>query len=404
MHFRWRDNAGIIAQYILDSKIPRAAEVTLKPNEVCVILEDGRVVGSVSQQHMEVSPQVGAFGKLFGRSNPKRSFMFAFTGPHLILIQVRGMSNDGEEINCLLNLKLEITRESAPRLLTFPAKGTLTVNSMVISDLISSQANSAAVQFLSHLSSNEMRTTEISEDLIFHIRNALKQTLEENGLLFRNGFVTWSMSLAEKQLQQQAEINRLKIETAQDSEKQEIELNHMIESEQRKHEIRARMALVGISAEESAKMKLDLERLERSATIDFEKYRKDLALSEFKAEAARSNALKDAETNVELARLESERQKALGQFEMEKSQQKKVQAMEMFEQVQARKRERMQMKAEQEQQRLEKHSEASKNTISVLENIAASSKDPAVQLEALKQLAELRKADVEGQKDAYTDN
>ena len=398
MHFRWRDNAGIIAQYILDSKIPRAAEVTLKPNEVCVILEDGRVVGSVSQQHMEVSPQVGAFGKLFGRSNPKRSFMFAFTGPHLILIQVRGMSNDGEEINCLLNLKLEITRESAPRLLTFPAKGTLTVNSMVISDLISSQANSAAVQFLSHLSSNEMRTTEISEDLIFHIRNALKQTLEENG------FVTWSMSLAEKQLQQQAEINRLKIEKAQDSEKQEIELNHMIESEQRKHEIRARMALVGISAEESAKMKLDLERLERSATIDFEKYRKDLALSEFKAEAARSNALKDAETNVELARLESERQKALGQFEMEKSQQKKVQAMEMFEQVQARKRERMQMKAEQEQQRLEKHSEASKNTISVLENIAASSKDPAVQLEALKQLAELRKADVEGQKDAYTDN
>ena len=67
MHFRWRDNAGIIAQYILDSKIPRAAEVTLKPNEVCVILEDGRVVGSVSQQHMELIHK-WVFEKLFGRA------------------------------------------------------------------------------------------------------------------------------------------------------------------------------------------------------------------------------------------------------------------------------------------------------------------------------------------------
>ena len=73
----------------------------------------------------------------------------------------------------------------------------------------------------------------------------------------------------------------------------------------------------------------------------------------------------------------------------------------MFEQVQARKRERMQIKNEQEQQRLDQHTKASKSTIDVLEKIAANSDDPMVQMEALKQLAELRKADVTGQKDAY---
>ena len=46
---------------------------------------------------------------------------------------------------------------------------------------------------------------------------------------------------------------------------------------------------------------------------------------------------------------------------------------------------------------------ASESTISVLEKIASTATDPLVQMEALKQLAELRKADVGGQRDAYKD-
>ena len=74
----------------------------------------------------------------------------------------------------------------------------------------------------------------------------------------------------------------------------------------------------------------------------------------------------------------------------------------MFDQVQARKRERMKLQNEKEQQRLEQHSKASDSAIAVLENIATSSTDPQVQMEALRQLAELRKADVQGQKDTHT--
>ena len=39
--------------------------------------------------------------------------MFAFTGPHAVLIQVRGIADNGDEINCLITLKLSLTRETA---------------------------------------------------------------------------------------------------------------------------------------------------------------------------------------------------------------------------------------------------------------------------------------------------
>ncbi|DAC70451.1 MAG TPA: hypothetical protein D7I13_00820, partial [Candidatus Poseidoniales archaeon] len=121
-------------------------------------------------------------------------------------------------------------------------------------------------------------------------------------------------------------------------------------------------------------------------------------------DAARGEALKTAQADVELAKLEAERQKALASVAQEAEQGKMNRAMEMFEQVQARKRDRMQLQNEQEQQRLEQHAKGSQSTIAVLEEIAASSDDPAVKLEALKQLAELRKTDVAGQKDAYKDD
>ena len=44
------------------------------------------------------------------------------------------------------------------------------------------------------------------------------------------------------------------------------------------------------------------------------------------------------------------------------------------------------LEAEREKERLNQHSKASENTISVLENIASNATDPAVQMEALKQL------------------
>ena len=398
MHFRWRTNPTVIAQYMNDADVPRQAEVTLKPNEVCVVLENGKIVGSVSQQHLQVNPEIGLFSKLFGKTNPVRSFMFAFTGPHSILVQVRGISENGDEINCLVTLKIEVTRETATRLIAFPAKGTMMVQAKEIADIVSPVVSSTALQHLRGLNADSMRTVQVNDDVMYAVKTALRGTLDEHGLTYRSGFITWSSTAAEQQLQHQHDLERLQFAQDRESEQQALELDHFIKTEQRKHEVNARMALVGVQAKEAAEMKLELERLKASGEFNLQQWRQQ---QELQAESARTKAIKDAETNVEIAKLEAERQKALASVQKDAEDDKMSRAMEMFEQVQARKRDRMDMKSEQEQQRLEQHAKSSQSTIDVLEKIAANSDDPMVQMEALKQLAELRKADVAGQKDAY---
>lgn len=386
-----------------DSDVPRQAEVTLKPNEICVILEDGKIVGSVSQTHMEVNPEVGLFGKIFGKSTPNRSFMFAFTGPHNIIVQVRGIANGGDEINCLLTLKVGITRESATRLINFPANGKMTVQARDIAELISGATRTSALEVLRGHSSQDMRTAQVSDDVIYAVKNGIKTILDQHGMQFRDGFLTWSKTAVEQQIQHQHDLERIKINNNLDSEKKEIELNHIIETEQRKHEINARLALVGIQAQDSARMKMELDRLSMTGEYNLAKWQQENNLSEAKDDAARDKAIKDAQTNLEIAKIESERLKVLGSVQMEKDSKENKEVMDMFNQVQERKKERMRLKAEQEQARLEQHTTASQSTIATLEKIASSSTDPAVQMEALRQLAELRKADITGQKDAYTE-
>jgi len=401
MHFRWRTNPTVLAQYMNDNDVPRQAEVTLKPNEVCVVLENGKIVGSVSQQHLQVNPEIGLFSKLFGKSNPIRSFMFAFTGPHSVLAQVRGVADSGDEINCLVTLKIEITRESATRLINFPAKGTMMVQAKDIADIISPIVQSTALQHLRGHSAEAMRAVDVHEDVLYALKSALRGTLEEHGMMFRGGFITWSKTAAEQQIQHQHDLERLRYARMKESEEKAIELDHMVHNEQRKHEVNARMALVGVQAKEAAEMKLELERLKASGTFNLQQWQQQQELQELKDESVRTKAIKDAETDLELAKLEAERQKTLGSVEKDAEDSKADRAMAMFEQVQARKRERMELNNEQEQKRLEQHMQASQSTIDVLEKIAASSDDPTVQMEALKQLAELRKADVSGQKEAY---
>ena len=403
MHFKWRDNPAVLATYMLDKAVPEKAEVILKPNEICVVLENGKVVGSVSQQHLEVNPQVGLIGKLFGKKNPHRAFMFCFSGPHEVMIQVKGQSSEGEEINCMVVLKLEITRESAPRLLNFPARGINTIHTTDLASEFSSAVQSASMEFLRTISKDEMKSTINNDDLIFHLKTQLRTTFDECGVMYNGAYIVWSASVAEQRLKREQELERITIESDHASERKELELNQLIRTEQRRHELQARMALVGIQAKEKATMNLELEKIRNSGEIDFETWTQNNRVREAQNESMRNQTIQNAQAGVEVAKLNAEIKREEVAVDLEVSEHKTKQAMDLFEQVQARKRDRMQMDSEQEQQRLDKHAKSSDKTIEVLENIAASATDPMVQMEALKQLAELRKADVTGQKDAYKD-
>lgn len=401
MHFNWRTNPTVIAQYLKDADVPQQAEVTLKPNEVCVVLENGNVVGSVSQQHMQVSPQLGLFGVLLRKKNPVRSFMFAFTGPHAVLVHVKGLAENGDEINCLITIKVEVTRETAPRLLGFPAKGKLVVQAADIADLLTPVVNSVALPHFRNMNAATMRGLEANEDVVFALKSAVRSTLDEHGLVFRGAYITWNSTAAEQQRQHQHELERLQLQHTIKSDTQALELEQLLQAEQRKHEVNARMELVGLQATETAELKLELDRIKADGERNVQRWLQQHALAEQQADAARSEALKNAENEVKLAQFEAERQRALEAVADEAEANKLDRAMAMFEQVQARKRDRMALQHEQEQARLQHHATGSAATIAVLEDIVASSDDPAVKLEALKQLAELRKTDVAGQKDAY---
>ena len=403
MHFRWRENPTVIAQYMLAREVPIQSEVTLKPNEICVVLENGKVVGSVSQQHMEVNPQVGMIGRLFGKQNPQRSFMFCFTGPHQIMVQVKGQSNQGDEINCLVSMKVEITRESAPRLLTFPAKGVLSVHASDIAKELTSIVQSKTMSFLKEMNSEGMRTLEVDEDLCFHLKSELRSSFDEYGLLHRGIHVIWSTTVAEQKLQNEKDIERIALSKEADSDRQELELNHLIQTEQRKHEINARLSLVGVQAQHKAELEHELLKLENQGDLTFAQWAQKNKLLQAQNQVEREERLKDAQLDLEMSKLNADKQRLEQSADLEAKEEKTRRAMEMFEQVQAKKQERMKLNAEQEKERLNQHAKASENTIAVLEKIASTATDPLVQMEALKQLAELRKADVGGQRDAYKD-
>jgi len=93
--FRWRTNPAIVAQYYTGDQLPNGVEVHLKPNEACAVIENGEVVGIATSTTMTINPELGTLSKLLKRSPPTRSFMFAFLGPHELLVPLNGLWADG---------------------------------------------------------------------------------------------------------------------------------------------------------------------------------------------------------------------------------------------------------------------------------------------------------------------
>ena len=125
--FRWRFNPNVIAQYVLDRHVPVGATTVLKPNEACLVIEDGRIIGTSTQTDLVVNPEVGALGRIFGKGPAKRAFLFVLLGPHDLHFTIKGRTKDGMEVRALVGLRVEFTIQQLGRLLNLPAKGTTTL-------------------------------------------------------------------------------------------------------------------------------------------------------------------------------------------------------------------------------------------------------------------------------------
>jgi hypothetical protein len=402
--FKWRNNPAVIAKYVHDREVPKGSEVTLKPNEACVVVEDGRISGIATQKHMEVNPEAGLLSKMFGRGNPKRTFLFVFLGPHDIILRLEGMTSDGRSASGFMVMKVSISRESASRLLQLPAKGNMEITAATLATILENEANARLKPIIHQFTEDELRNPDSTSDLMMEVRTGLRSTLESLGVQLQTSFINWNTTEAEKVLKMRADLSALAERNAIMEEQQIMEMEKILASNLRASELEARSRMSSLAAEERAKSEVELAALRAEGDLDMERWNQAARLHSEREDLRRSEEMADADHQVGLAEREAERQRILQEAHHENDERRQKNAMDMFDQVQARKRDRMAMQADREQNRIESASKSSESIITTLTNIAQSSKDPAVQMEALRQLSEIRKADVDAAKDAYIDD
>ena len=61
-----------------------------------------------------------------------------------------------------------------------------------IAEILSPGVNSTVLQHLRGLNADSMRTVQVNDDVMYAVKAALRGTLDEHGLTYRGGFITWS--------------------------------------------------------------------------------------------------------------------------------------------------------------------------------------------------------------------
>ena len=410
--FRWRNSPAVIARYIHDRDVPDGSMVTLKPNEACVVVEDGKIAGVATQQHMEVNPKAGILSRMFGRGNPKRTFLFVFLGPHDLLLRINTQTSDGQPAVGMLNLRLSITREQAPKLLQLPAKGDMEITSGTLVEALEKEIQATLNPMIQGNTLESLRTPEVTDELLAELRVSSRATISSFGLTFDNVFVSWNQTEAEQLLKMRADLENLVLRNSIIDEREASEMERILSHNMRNAELQSRLNMSGVVAEERAKIELELAKVKSSGELEMSRWNQLNQLQSSQQDARRSQELTEAHHEAELARVKLESNRESSDFQgreadaeierklADKRGQAEI-AMDLFAGVQERKKERMALEAEREQARLDSSRAGSDKIVDTLSEIAKSSKDSEVHKETVRQLGELRKSDVEGEDQAY---
>jgi hypothetical protein len=441
--FRWRTNPNIIAQYIMDRHVPDGSRVTLKPNEACVILEEGRVIGVATQTEMEVNPKVGTLSRMFGKKSPSRSFLFTFLGPHEILLKLEGRTNDGQDVKGIAFLRVNIEREAAPRLLQLPAKGKTSVTISDLSSRLEMEASQkVASEVIATVDLESLRSDpDIDKDVEATLRISLRSSMDNLGLTMSSAWCSWNDTEVEKIATMRIELENMVSRNQVLDEMEAEDAQRIINGKLRQIELQHSLQVAELSAEAKQRVASELASMEAQRDVDQARWDtiraqelRNVAHTQELAQSSREEELKIASHEIELVRSnlakhsmvsDLEHSERLREQEVENQQmkfEKDIQfqeqerqvdlverqkdaktdrAMDMFQQVQDRKAKRLEQEADREQQRLGVQSGMSDKMTETLAQIASGSDDSAVAMEALKQLSELRKQDVQASSDAY---
>ncbi len=327
---RWRDSPDVIARLIDKDSVKTwsSKDIVIKPNEACAIIVDGKVKDILTETVMK--NQVGGFGRWLGGKMglgaTDSKLLFAITGPVNLNMPIRGQLGNGESVQGLGTLRIQIQRDHIPKLLNLFTSGPREITKTWLSTQLQREFDEKVVRPLlaSVADAAELRQITFQERFEMSAEVEMRNICEMWGLTLLKAFCSTNPTDLEKAEALSAKISA---QTAQGEAITDAEISGL-----ERHE----SVMVRRIESEYAQAKAQARG---QVSVELESELKGL-----RAEEARW----EAELNVERQRMDiaqSERQHKSDVSQSDRQQKSEV-AMEMFEGVQEAKRQRMAQQSE----------------------------------------------------------
>lgn len=243
--FRWRDNPAVIAQFFNGEDIPQGVDVHLRPNEACAVVEEGEVVGVATATRMTLNPKLGTLARLMGKREKFRTFMFAHTGPHEVLVQLKGTWKDGSQALGMAGLKIQFNQDDLAKLLKLPADGKMTIT---LGDLAQQIQQEVQVRYAgSHmaLTHRQLATSDQATVTVLEagLRQVAQPALGDIGATLQRLWISWTPSDHERLVAMQNEVEFMAKEGRLLAEKDRLEMERMLAEQSRALEIQHQLNL-----------------------------------------------------------------------------------------------------------------------------------------------------------------
>ncbi len=147
--YRWRESPDVVARLVNAQKIQTLAtqQVTLKPNEACALIVDGRIGDIVTETVLK--SMAGGFtrwlGDKMGMTATDRRLLFAMTGPMDLWIPFEGQLGNGEMAKGFANLRVKMNSEDLPKLLNWFANNSPTLDRAGLVKILSDEVKAKVV-------------------------------------------------------------------------------------------------------------------------------------------------------------------------------------------------------------------------------------------------------------------
>ena len=328
--YRWRTDPDQIARFVHDNDLPRNTPILLRPNEVCVVLENGRIAGIVTQQVMRANPTTSMLRRMFGGKR-HRSYLFAFLGPYTINLPFVSKSNDHQTLRGNATVRLSATREQIARIIQLPANGMMEIRVQDLQAMLLGEAQAYMARTIQKYSNDELVQEAANENANIGLSLALRRTVESFGMSIDHAFIAWKQSDKVRLEAEREHATNMAEHLSIQAEREQIVFDAQLATQQRRADFTARSQMAGKAATERAKAEPRIAQIKAEGSISEAEWNNKHRNQSHAAEMARNKAKSRAEV------LDILRSKQLSLRERKQKHDVGL-AMALFETVQEKKR------------------------------------------------------------------